>query len=298
MTLRLILNLIFLALVTLSCLLSFAVLLLIVIHRRPALSNISTLLTSNTYISILCFSVSLLDIGIRSLYGHVNPTMSFAGRWCEIRAYFPHVCFCAYYYSFVAQAVFRLFRVVFYRTKILQSFGVFLLAIVIQWSLSFVLVVPHVVLGDFQYQPFDYNCWISFKNLRAMFFATLVIYGGPLCTIFGIYIYILRFVRQTAHVQRKQQRSNKRDVIVLKRIVILLLFLVLIGVPTLGVLFGYVITGYLTPLAYDIQAVNIALGLVTTSVTLIVVTPRIRSLFQSNGQRQPCLTQRETETPA
>lgn len=275
-----ILNILFLSLTVFSSVISVVVLLLVSIRIRPLSSNVSLLLTCNTYVTIILFCSTLIDIGIHSLYGHWNPSTSFAGRWCEIRAYFPHVCFCAYYYSFVCQAIFRLFRIVFSKKRHLQSFGVFVLSILLQWLLSFIFIAPHLIFDDFQYQALDYNCWISFRNIRGMFVAILIIYGGPLALILFIYIYIVRYVRRTMHVHQKQKRSIRRDVLILRRIVVLLFFLIMIGVPSLVVLAIDLLTDYLTPLAYDIQAVNISIGLLTTTMTLIFVTPKIRHLFR------------------
>ena len=287
-----ILNILFLLLIVLSSVISVIVLLLVFIRIGPLASNVSLLLTCNTYVAIILFCFTLMDIGIHSLYGHWNPSTSFAGRWCEIRAYFPHVCFCAYYYSFVCQAIFRLFRIVFYKKRHLQSLGVFVVSIVIQWLLSFIFIAPHLIFDDFQYQALDYNCWISFRNIRGMFVATLIIYGGPLALILSIYIYIVRYVRRKMYVHRKQKRSIQRDVLILRRIVVLLFFLIMIGVPTLVVLAIYLLTNYLTPLAYDIQAVNISIGLLTTTMTLIFVTPKIRHLFRRSPTDKSSSTNR------
>jgi hypothetical protein len=117
-----------------------------------------------------------------------------------------------------------------------------------------------------------------------MLLATLSIYGGPLTIIFIVYAYILRYIRQTLNIQRKRQKANKRDVIILRRIAILLVCLVMIGVPTLSVLMFYIITDYLTPLNYDIQSLNISIGLVVTPVTMVFFTPEIRHLFQQKRQ--------------
>ncbi len=282
MTLSIILNIIFISLISFSTVISSLVLLIIFTHIRPSSLNVSLLLICNTYFTIILFCFTLFDIGGHSLYGHIYPSIVFAGRWCEIRAYFPHVCFCSYYYSFVLQAIFRLFRIVFYKKRILQSFNIFIIAIFIQWFLSFIFILPHIFLKDFQYQSVDYNCWISFKNLRGMLLAILSIYGGPLLIIFIIYAYILRYIRRKINIQKKQQKTNKRDIIILRRIIIILLFLVMIGIPTLTVLVIYIITNYLIPFAYDIQAINISLGLVITPITLVFVTPKIRNIFRRN----------------
>lgn len=299
MTLSIILNTIFLLLISLSISISSLVLIIIYISIRLSTANTLLLLTCNTYLTMILFALTLLDICGHRLYGHIDPAIKFDGQWCEIRAYFAHVCFCAFYYSFILQAIFRLFRIVFYKMKILQSFKIFIIAIVIQWVLSLGFIFPYIIFQDFQYQPFHYNCWISFKNLRGMLLATLTIYGCPPMLIFLIYRYILRYIRQTINIRPKRRIVNRRNMFILKRIVILLLFLVLIGIPTLSVLMIYIITDYLSPLAYDIQAVNISLGLVITPITLVFITPKIRRIFRRNKQqtRRIITTSTRSEPP-
>jgi hypothetical protein len=234
---------------------------------------------------MILFALSLLDVSGHRLYGHIDSSIRFDGSWCIIRAYFAHVCFCSFYYSFILQSIFRLFRIVFYKMKILQTFQVFIIAIVMQWTLSLIFIFPHIILQDFQYHFSDYNCWISFKNLRGMFLAILTIYGCPLMIIFIIYAYIHQYIRRTINIRQKRRIVNKRNLIILRRTILLLVSLVLIGVPSLSVLMIYIITDYLTPLVYDIQAVNISLGLVITSVTLVFITPKIRRIFRRNTRR-------------
>ncbi|CAF0981220.1 unnamed protein product [Rotaria sp. Silwood1] len=282
MTLSIILSSIFIILISLSCLISFVVLIRIFIHIRPSLSNILVLLTCNTYFTIILFCFTLLYACIRNLYGHINSSISLAGQWCKIRAYLLYVCFCAFYYSFVLQAIFRFFHIVYYKKKILQHFHIFIIAILIQWILSFLFIFPHILLNDFQYQSLNYNCWISFRNIRGILLATLTIYVCPISIIFTIYTCILRYVRRTFINRREQQKSYKRDAIILKRIVILLLFLVMFDISTLTVFAIYSITNYLIPFAYEIQVVSISIGLVVTPITLIFITPKIRYIFKRN----------------
>ncbi|CAF4335009.1 unnamed protein product, partial [Adineta steineri] len=74
-----------------------------------------------------------------SLYGDLNPSTSFDNAWCKIRAYLVFVGYCMFFNTFVLQAMFRLFRIAFYRRKSLQSREFFIIAFIIQWILSFIL---------------------------------------------------------------------------------------------------------------------------------------------------------------
>ncbi|CAF5195524.1 unnamed protein product, partial [Rotaria magnacalcarata] len=65
--------------------------------------------------------------------------------------------------------------------------------------------------------------------------------SGALTIISLIYISIVRFIRQSTLAQRARQNSNKRDLLVAKRIV-LLFTATRIGLPTGFLLIVYMIT--------------------------------------------------------
>ena len=94
---------------------------------------------------------------------------------------------------------------------------------------------------DYAYIPEEYKCWLSFETFRGLLLALLVVYSIPLLSIAFIYICIIRYVRQNTHLKQRQE-ANKRDVLILQRIVFLLLFIVAIVVPTVIILFIYIIS--------------------------------------------------------
>jgi hypothetical protein len=267
---------------SLSFLICITMIILISIRIRPLKSNVAILLTCNTYFNALLVSSIMLLMYSYNLRGNLDSSVSYGGRWCQIRTYFAHVCFCALYYSFVLQATFRLFRIVFYRRRILQSFGVLILAIILQWILSFLFILPNILLDDFQYLPLEYNCWIAFQNIRGLVMVTLSIYNNPLSIIVTIYTQIIRYTRRNAQSQRGRQNANKRDLTILKRIVILVFIIVGIGLPTAGIVLVYIITHHVIPYAYHIQGLSISFGVFVASVSLVFVTPQMQQIFKKN----------------
>ncbi|CAF1461178.1 unnamed protein product [Adineta ricciae] len=231
-----------------------------------------------------------------NLHGNLDPSISFGGRWCQIRTYLAHVCFCALYYSFVLQAIFRLFRIVFYRHKIFQSFGMFCIAVFLQWVISFLWILPNLLLDDFKYLPMEYNCWISFENLRGLIMVTVTIFNNPLSIIFTIYTQIIRYTRRSSEMQQRRQHSNKRDLLILKRIVILIFIIVGIGLPTVIIVIIYICTKYVVAFAYHIQGLSISLGVFIASISLIFITPQIQEVLQNQARVRPHKTRMMTLT--
>jgi hypothetical protein len=181
--------------------------------------------------------------------------------------------------------MFRLFRVVFPKHKILQSSGIFLVAILVQWFIPIFYILAYLLLGDFQYQPDIGSCWLSFKNITALSIAMAFVYGTPLIIMSVIYACIIRYIRQTVQIQQIRQQANKRDLLIVKRMIMLVLIAMGIGIPTGVLLIIYMITNYLISLAYHIQALSLTTGLILESVALGFITPQVREIFKRNRQQ-------------
>ncbi|CAF1365171.1 unnamed protein product [Adineta ricciae] len=119
-----------------------------------------------------------------------------------------------------------------------------------------------------------------------MLLAVFTIYIVPLLIIIIIYTYIIRYVQQSNPLHRKRCKANRRNMIVIRRTLILLFCLIIVGIPSLVILFIYIITDYLTPLVYDIQLLSISVDLTLTTIVLACITPKIRSVFRRNRKHQ------------
>ncbi|CAF0770679.1 unnamed protein product [Rotaria sp. Silwood1] len=223
------------------------------------------------------------------IYDDLNPFVSFDDYYCQLRSYINYVFICAFYYSCMLQATFRLCRVVFQKRKVLQSRIVFTIAIIIQWLISILYILSYLLLHDFQYHPDISSCWLSFKNIRGLAIALLLVYGSPLIVMTLIYICIVRFVRHTIPTQQIRQNANKRDLLIVKRIIILVCIAMAIGIPTIFLLIIYILTNYLTPLAYHIQALSLTGGLAAASIAMGFITPQVRDIFKVKRQTNPII---------
>ncbi len=284
MKLEILLDGIILTFFSLALLLSIGIIIIIFIYLRPFTSNVSILLTFNTYFSLSLTSISMFIIYIYNLYGDLNSFVSVNDTWCQLRAYFVNVCFCSLYYSFVLQSTFRLFRIVFYHIKLLQSYRCFTSAIILQWFLSVILILSNLLNDDYKHLPLVYRCWISYENTRGFVIAASIIYVWPLATIFFIYTYIIRHIQQTNQMQQKRQKTIERDLLVLKRTTVFVLVVTGICLPTICILFIWMVSGKLIPMAYHIQGLSISIGVLTASICFAFITPQIQEIFNKKEQ--------------
>ena len=268
-----------------SILFSLGTIILISACIRPLTTNIPILLTCNTYITLIGSSLMTLVVMIYGLLDTRDPSVTFNGLSCQVRSYVNYVFICAFFYSCALHAIFRFFRVVFPRHKILQTRAVFIVAISIQWLLAILYIAVYLVMGDFQYHSDIGSCWLSFKNIPALGTALVFVYATPLTVMILIYSCIIRYIRRTVQTQQIRQQANKRDLSVVKRMIVLVLISMAIGIPTGVMLLMYIIGNYLYPWAYHIQALTLTLGLVVESVVLGLITPQVREIFKKNRQR-------------
>lgn len=285
MNIETLLDSIIIAFLGLSLLICISLLITIFIYLRPFSSIVSVLLIFNIYFVLFLTCISMIIIYIYKLYGDRNPLILIDGNcWCQLRTYFVNVCFCSLYYSCVLKSFYRFIRIIFYQNKILQSYRFFLLGIVFQWFLSFILILFNLFHGDYQYLPYEYRCWISFENIQGLLIATIIIYICPLLIIFFIYFYIVRYVvRQTNQI--KQRKTIERDLVVLKRIIIFVLIITSIGLPTVFILFIWIISGKLIPLAYSIQGLSMSIGLFIVIISFAIITPQIQEIFHNTNNQ-------------
>ncbi|CAF5081777.1 unnamed protein product [Rotaria magnacalcarata] len=285
MTIELFFNAIILALSSISFLISIFILIAIFIYIRPLLSNMAILLTCNSYISLVLGTLMMIIIYSYSIYYSLKSSDFYNDFLCPLRGYFLHVFICAFFYSCLLQAIFRLFRVAFYKLNSRKSHYLFLIGIFLTWFIAFLYILLHLLKHDFEYTSLAYGCWISFANVYGLFQALLVMYVGPNSTVCLIYAYIVRYSRRKTHIQPHQQKLNSRDLIILKRIVIIVLVAMGIGIATLITFLVYIITNYLVPTAYHLQGLSISGGFFMGSVGFAFITPQIKDIFLMKKQR-------------
>ena len=280
---------------TSSFVISSITLVSICIYIRPLISNVPILLTCNTYITVIGSSLMTVLVMVYGLIDARHVSIMFNNYSCQLRSYINYVFICAFYYSCALQAIFRLFRVVWPKRKILQTRVVALVSIFLQWLVPIFYIAVYLFLGNFEYRAEIGSCWLSFKNISALATGMVFIYGSPLAVMTGIYACIIRYIRRTVQTQQIRAQANKRDLFIVKRIIILVLISMGIGIPTGMMLIIYMINGYLHPLAYHIQALSLTLGLLVESIALGFITPQVREIFNRNRRRIiPAITDQRT----
>ncbi|CAF1452547.1 unnamed protein product [Adineta steineri] len=282
MNLNLIFDILILILTSLGSLAFIILIVSIFIRIRPFASNVALILTCNTCVAGLMCCIGLLVMYAYTLYGDLYSTDTLENDWCLIRAYLLDVVACALYHSYVLQAIFRFCRIVFYQKKKLQSLGVSCIAIIIQWLLAFLFILPNFLLHDFVYLPSEYHCQVPLTNFRALLMMGSIVYFIPIGVVSLMHIYLIQFIRQSSQRLQNRQRQNKRDFIVIKRILSLLMIFAIMCFPSVLLWLINIITHDLPPMSHDIEWLTISICMSIVPVAIVLITPQINRMFKTN----------------
>ncbi|CAF1547636.1 unnamed protein product [Adineta ricciae] len=251
------------------------------------------LLSTNTYMGLLTFSIILLSTNINVLRADLSETslVNTGGLTaCQLLGFLVYERFGCCYSSFVLQALSRLLKVLYPKGTILQSFTFNLVCIVIQWIVCFLLLLPSYIWRDLFYSLYelDYYCGIRYERLFYLWYVIFNIYVLPLTYMAMIYIRLMYHIRRgnLQLLQTQRGRSAQRNYVVIRRILCTMTVLALAGLPNVGLaILAYIkpnLSGYYY--MYRIQWMVPAITMCTISIVLVFITPQLKKVIM-NAER-------------
>jgi hypothetical protein len=306
-TVNIVLNLITLINSILAVLICLSVLLLIIIFHRQSRS-VPLLLAGHTCSTLLISAFMLASMAAASLFGYMGMVLEQHGntKWCRWRGFFIHGFLCALYDSYILQAGYRLCRVVFYRRKNLHSFPLYSLLVPIESLFGVVSISPVLFRGDVIYLPTEFYCQTPFTNIPAVMYIAIRLFLLPILFITLVYICLLKHVRQsntltiTMNDHHQRSKQDVRDLIVIKRLLLMLSVLILLGLPSIILLTIFMVTGYLVSVTYRIGWLSVSFSLVFLAYMLIQLTNPLRKslrriVSRNSPQRPQCKSSLEQQ---
>ncbi len=256
----------------------FLLIFVIVCKYCRELRNISFFLTCNTCLSglLTCLTVCLMTAS-NLFNGFLIVNLKFGCIW----GLFFDIFECSIYHSYYLQSLYRLCRVVFYKKKSLQSNSLYLILIVVEWLLILILLLPPYFLNWYARLPTENYCLIPYTSVGPEIYHILVLYTIPLVCIISTYICITRFIHNSSRtisvrIGTQQRQRNQRDLMIIKRIIVLISILVLLRFPTVIFMIYGIINGSLYPLTYAIVGLITAICLIIIALITIYITPQLR----------------------
>lgn len=241
------------------------------------------------------FSLTSCSLFIDTLRGDLGVLFDEKSQtiFCYLRGMFVLAFFSTIFGAFCLHGFFRLCRIVYSKYQILQKYFFQLILIIFQWISS--LIFARFV--QITYLPSEFYCSIPFDSLRPILSASLLAYGIPSSLLAVIYFRLVFYVRN--HNQLVQnQNGNRRDASVIRRTVIIVVLLWLLGVPSsILVCYGQINGGILHPLTYRIEWITPSFALLFLSIILVKSDPKLNQVICRTSKSKKNL-QSETMLPS
>ncbi|UJR19871.1 hypothetical protein I4U23_023004 [Adineta vaga] len=248
---------------------------LITVSLTKRLHTVIHLLISNACVASIFYSIVQCNNYIYLLFITWD-TSDISCRW---RGYFTYVSIAAFVYSYLLQSISRLFfAVLSIKYQWLLSFKTHFKLILIKWIIVFLLPLPSLLTKDISFRA-GFLCWVPMRSKLHVGYTIVVYYLIPTVAVITIYIVIYVQIKRSGNnvcIQRKTMRQRqKRDLQVLRNIMILFGIYIFAGTPT-GV---YILTSI--ELFYSIGIVCITLAITVEKLVLILLDREIRNTIKN-----------------
>ena len=194
---------------------------------------------------------------------------------CRIRAYFGYMSISAVVYSYLAQAISRLFVSIYSsRYRWANAWKTHQIVIFIQWFIVFLLPTPALLTKDISHRPFDL-CWVPRDYTLHVIYTALAYYLIP--TLFILITYIIIFFRikhrrWTVFTVYSRRRVS-RDLEVLYTIMIPFTIYTVGAIPTLL----FFLTG--VRVLYGIGIVSVSVTFALEKIATLLLDRDMRNLI-------------------
>jgi hypothetical protein len=167
----------------------------------------------------------------------------------------------------------------------------YFIIIPIMWVTSFILVSPLLIWHGQKLIPGEYVCLVPKDDPFSIAYSTLIVYGIPFNVLAFTYFQVHQFLHRQATLTildaTSRSRHRKRDVLVFRRIVIVVILLGSYGTPNSVMLIMLAITHQLVPVFYRVLELSFAACVLTLSVALVYVNPQIRKEIKLCSPKTP-----------
>lgn len=263
---------------------------------------------ANTYLSIIIYSIVVLTQHIRTLIGDYRfnkPNESYSSNFlCQLNLMFVYSLLNNILLSVITQALYHMFNIKrFIRSEyyVSNDYKYFSLIIIFQWIIGFIFQLPNILISNqYTYEVTQFNCIISYSNIKACIYNFLVLYILPCGILIGIYYYSVIISRRfhDRHFHHFGGNSSAirfsqqcRDIVFVKRIVLSVIVLISMEIPTIILMVYYIITGNIISIGYRLQSLNVAVSIASFSLISFIISPPLIQLLSGSLKRK-----RENET--
>jgi hypothetical protein len=257
-------------------------------QRRKLLKEISILLSMNTLCILIIRSIlQFFDVDLNTIKRNYLSIREFNDSFiCRFRGYLLLSIHNTLYWSYTIQAIFRFIRVIFPKYIWLYQTNIYLyIFIPIEFILGFISTFPIFIGFNAIYLlPNEPYCTASYNELASLIYMPIVAFVLPLSTISICYMCIVWKTRQITTTIQPYQQRNRRDFVLIRRIIIIITVLSMVSIPILIDLFIYLPKGHRDPYMNSIGWVSSSINAVILVISLPFINPRMYELLKKKNR--------------
>jgi len=126
-----------------------------------------------------------------------------------------------------------------------------------------------------------YFCYASFSNILGVLWVAAVVYIVPFMILLLIYVFITKYLRKRRNnLGLLIQLSQNRDFIVIRRVLLIVCLLLVLGIPAMGMIAYVLVVGEEHPLAIRIGFLPVSISVSSLSVSLMVMIPQLKTMIE------------------
>ncbi|CAF1021529.1 unnamed protein product [Adineta steineri] len=255
------------------------------LQRKKFFQETSILLSLNTlFILIIRSILQFIEIDLNTIKRNYLSITEFIDSFqCRFLGYILLSIHNSLYWSFAIKSIYRFTRVIFpYRKWLHQSTTYLYIFIPMDFLLGFLTTFPIFIGFNAIYLlPNEPYCTASYMKLASLIYMPIVAFVLPLSIISICYMSIILKMRGITTIAYQQR--NRRDFIVIQRIIIIIVILSIVSLPLFIDLFVYLPKGYIDPNMNSIGWVASSIDAVILAISLPFIDPKMHQLFKNRN---------------
>lgn len=265
-----------------GCLVSLLTLSIFIFNKTYR--TVNTLLICNTNIICLMYCVNNIVV---SIYGYREDS-AFGQPACSFRAYWFIVSCMCICYSYLMQAISRLFFAVFFKYKSLVTFRTHFHLIALNWILGIILsIAPFFLDNGYVLERESRLCTATTKNFWSALYVIGIGFLVPVlisATLYGIILYrayqsTRRVFLARANAVDSQMPNARREIKIITNMIIIMTVFVSGGVPFLILVFWHIIQPAQPPPSslYLLSNNTISFAVTLTTIVMFLLNQQMKN---------------------
>lgn len=193
----------------------------------------SMILLWNSLIAELIFACVMCSMAIFTLRNDLQQ-IEYKDYFCIFRGYLSYSISAVRSHSYLLQSIYRYMTIIYPTNSSFQSQRIQFLLIILTWLISLIHPFPFLFPNQIEYNLANQVCHMSFeKSSSYIFYTCFIAYLNPITIIIILYFKLVQYVRRMNQfiTPVNQYIRIQRELIMVRRIVMLLIVLITLGLP-------------------------------------------------------------------